>query len=404
MSISGGLISTAVSPVSDLAFSNRSALNTTSKPRTSFENESLEFNGASYDPPLVAPGDYAPPSDQLSEESNVLSDSVLETPQDLNESPLSFAISSDTRSGGSIKTHASPTQVLDPIPSSNKSKSTSIPDSYSSASSRISSSGYSSTRSNLRSDLHTPDHKNLDSPSVRTLSSRDGLLFLDEPASIANNPIVSMFNRLIDNPESPYSFAALLVGMVAIPSTVDRGLRSILNSGVARPLLPQHRNNALEAEWPLRLTGSKGDHLDLLVRLSKGQLSLSPLVSDSPSSSDTPHIRDLPSVPSFDSELWQLLNVQENPGEFLSDIRIYLDQLLSRSLEEADIPWIEWYDSKLRTCSKLLDFNTHDNFMHFRRDLLAAAAVDPSFADSMMLMQILDCNFKMGMKLPRVRT
>ena len=122
------------------------------------------------------------------------------------------------------------------------------------------------------------------------------------------------------------------------------------------------------------------------------------------SSSNTPLITDRSSAPSFDSELWQLLKVQENPGEFLSDIRIYLDQLLSRSLEESDIPWIEWYDSKLRSCSKSLDFNTHDKLMHFRRDLLAAASVDLSFADSMMLMQILDCNFKMGMKLPRVRT
>ena len=403
LSISDGLISNASSAASDLVLSNSSALSSTANARISYEDDSDEFNVDPYNPTLISV-DSVSSIDQLSGQPNALSESVSETSQVSNESPLSFAQSSNVRSDVSTKTSRSPIQVLNSSLSSDKSQSDSIIDtpSQSSTSSRISASGASAKETDISSDLDSFDSEISNLSGVRT-SSKGDLLFFGEPGSITNNPIVSMFNRLIDNPESPFSFVALLVGTVALPATVDRGLRSILTSGIARPLSPQNRNNALEAEWPLHLSGLNGEHLDFLVRLSNGHLTLSPLASNS-SSSNTPLITDRSSAPSFDSELWQLLKVQENPGEFLSDIRIYLDQLLSRSLEESDIPWIEWYDSKLRSCSKSLDFNTHDKLMHFRRDLLAAASVDLSFADSMMLMQILDCNFKMGMKLPRVRT
>ena len=215
-----------------------------------------------------------------------------------------------------------------------------------------------------------------------------------EPES--DNPLQSLFNQLIGKVGEPSTMVGLMMGMLVMPSGVERGLRSLLESGLGRSIQLQRRNPELEAEWPLCLPQRDGHSIQLQLRLVQGRLSLmsQPLIFDpsDPAGSLRPSMLDL----NEGGALWQLLGRVSRPGELIAEINHRLDQLLNDPLDEVDIVWTAWLDDirkQRRDDEDSQDWNSLDQL---RRDLVAAQAVDPGLADALMSMQLLDCHVRLG--------
>ena len=222
-----------------------------------------------------------------------------------------------------------------------------------------------------------------------------------EPES--DNPLQSLFNQLMGKVGEPSTMVGLMMGMLVMPSGVERGFRSLLESGLGRSIQLQRRNPELEAEWPLCLPQRDGHPIQLQLRLVQGRLSLlsQPLIFDptDPAGSRSPAMLDL----NQGGALWQLLGCASRPGELIAQINQRLDQLLHDPLDEIDIVWTAWLDEIRKQCRDDEDPHVWNSLDMLRRDLVAAQAVDPGLADALMSMQLLDCHVRLGGGLPWLR-
>ena len=222
-----------------------------------------------------------------------------------------------------------------------------------------------------------------------------------EPES--DNPLQSLFNQLMGKVGEPSTMVGLMMGMLVMPSGVERGFRSLLESGLGRSIQLQRRNPELEAEWPLCLPQRDGHPIQLQLRLVQGRLSLlsQPLIFDptDPAGPRSPAMLDL----NQGGALWQLLGCASRPGELIAQINQRLDQLLHDPLDEIDIVWTAWLDEIRKQCRDDEDPHVWNSLDMLRRDLVAAQAVDPGLADALMSMQLLDCHVRLGGGLPWLR-
>ena len=212
----------------------------------------------------------------------------------------------------------------------------------------------------------------------------------------ASSAIQALFNRLINEVDSPTALGGIMLGMILTPNGAERALRSLLNSGIASPISIQQRNAELQADWAVQFEGIDGVQTYLSVRLTGGRLLISPLNPESQAfhSQTGPTSSNTVAVP--EGVLWYLLSHITNPGDFVSQIQPCVESLLVQPLDEAEHSWINWYDKILNDCKDSSDPETRASFARFRRDLSVAFDVDPSYADAMMLVQLLDCHIKLG--------
>ena len=233
-----------------------------------------------------------------------------------------------------------------------------------------------------------PKQSSDDSQSFRGLSPG----FVDS----ASNSIQALFNRLIVQVESPSALAVIMLGMVTVPNGTERVLRSLLSSGIAHPIAVQRRNVELQAEWPVEFMGVDGVHTALNVCLRDGRLMISSLNADSQSGSSDVGSKAFPTAAKPQCELWHLLAHLGNPGELVNQINPCLNKLLLQPLQESEISWVDWYDKAFSQCINNSNPEIRSSFTSFRHDLSVAFDVDPSFADALMLVQLLDCHIKLG--------
>lgn len=187
-----------------------------------------------------------------------------------------------------------------------------------------------------------------------------------------------------------------MLGMILTPNGAERGLRSLLNSEIGKPVSIQHRNAELQADWAFQFEGIGGDQTYLSIRLTGGRLVVSRLNPESEEfkAQNGTTLINTASMPQ--AALWKLLNHVTNPGDFVSQVHSWIERLLLQPLDEIEHSWIDWYDKIFNDCKESPDPKIRSLFSHFRQDLSVANGVDPSYADALMLVQLLDCHIKLG--------
>ena len=200
-----------------------------------------------------------------------------------------------------------------------------------------------------------------------------------------------MFHQFADLVGDETTLVGLMMGMLVVPSGVERSLRSLLESGLGRTIQVQRRNPDLEAQWALQLRDASGQILGLRVRLQQGRLLLQPQASA------------VGGAVLLDGErggtLWQLLSSLSHPGDLIEQIDRRLDALLRAPLEEGDLAWNGWLDQLDR--QRLADHaELWARFDDLRQSVITAQEVDPGLADALMLMELLDCHVRLGGQLP----
>lgn len=245
-------------------------------------------------------------------------------------------------------------------------------------------------RSDQRSSLKPLTAGTRSTPSQAPMSSRTTAL--DE----ASSAIQALFNRLISEVDSPTALGGIMLGMILTPNGAERGLRSLLDSGIGKPVSIQHRNAELQADWAFRFEGIGGDQTYLSIRLTGGRLVVSRLNTESEEfqAQNGTTLINTASMPQ--AALWKLLSHVTNPGDFVSQVHSWIEQLLLQPLDEIEHSWIVWYDKIFNDCKESPDPKIRSLFSHFRQDLSVANGVDPSYADALMLVQLLDCHIKLG--------
>ncbi|NBW41669.1 hypothetical protein EBR25_11810, partial [bacterium] len=233
-------------------------------------------------------------------------------------------------------------------------------------------------------------------PSTRSTPSQSSRSSRTNVVNEASSAIQALFNRLISEVDSPTALGGILLGMILTPNGAERGLRSLLDSGIGRPVSIQQRNTELQADWAVQFEGLSGDQTYLSIRLTGGRLVISRLGPESEvfQSKGGTTFFSTATVPQ--SALWKLLSHVTNPGDFVSQVQPCVERLLLQPLDETEHSWMDWYDKAFRDCKDSSDAEIRSSFSRFRQDLSVAIGVDPSYADALMLVQLLDCHIKLG--------
>jgi hypothetical protein len=215
--------------------------------------------------------------------------------------------------------------------------------------------------------------------------------------SDGNNPLQQLFNALINQGGEPSTLVALMLGMVVMPGGVERGLRSILDSGLGRSIELQRRNPDLEAAWSMQLHRSNGQTMLVQLRLAQGRLQLLPQAAGADASASTLDVSDR------GGPLWQLLLSVRQPGELIVQINRHLDRLLQGPHDEVDVAWSGWLEASAHQFRQDDSPQLWRSLERLGADLAAAQQVDPALADALMLMQLLDCHVRLGGSMPWLR-
>ncbi|MEB3307687.1 MAG: putative Ig domain-containing protein [Cyanobacteriota bacterium] len=206
------------------------------------------------------------------------------------------------------------------------------------------------------------------------------------------NPLQSLFNQPLDTEAEPSTLVILIVGMMVIPTGSERGLRSLMTSGLGRTIQLQRRNPELAAEWPLRLPQPDGSALDLQLRLAQGRLTLLAQPLDQ---APSPLLDDRQG-----GALWPLLGRISQPGAVIAQIEQRLAQLLHNPLDEVDPAWLAWLDQLRLQRLPNADPQVWDPLDQLSQAVADAQVLDPSLADALMALQLLDCHVRLGGRLP----
>lgn len=233
--------------------------------------------------------------------------------------------------------------------------------------------------------LDPPINRN---PFSRSVENYSGALN-DLPAS--SNPLRQLFDRLMSYPEGMSSLSGLMLGMVATPVLLERGVRSLLGSGLGRAITVQRRNIKLQASWNLIVNNGNGTRSSLLISLENGQLSTSQPIQLTDTSQAIPL-----SIEYDQGVLWKLISLQRHPGATIDKVDVLITRLTQYPLDSQEFSWLEWFDSVIADCSFVGLQDVAEEAKCFRRELRAAMDVDPAFADSLMLVQLLDCSAKIN--------
>jgi hypothetical protein len=187
------------------------------------------------------------------------------------------------------------------------------------------------------------------------------------------------------------SLTGLMLGMVATPVFLERGVRSLLGSGLGRAITVQRRNTNLQARWNLIVNNGNGTRSSLMITLENGQLSTSQPIQLTDNSQAIPT-----SIEYDQGVLWKLISLQRHPGATIDKVDVLINRLIQYPLDSQEYSWLEWFDSVIADCSFVGLQDVAEEAKCFRRELRAAMDVDPAFADSLMLVQLLDCSAKIN--------
>ena len=206
-----------------------------------------------------------------------------------------------------------------------------------------------------------------------------------------------LIDKLLGELTDESKFVGMLMSVLLIPSTFERGVRSVLfDSGLGRGIQTLRRNPDLEAQWPLKLKLANGDPLGL--RLAQGRLHLVTLDSSANATDAT--------VPAAvfgnpdGSVLWSLLDHMNRPGEMVEEINLRLEQLLGTASEGFQLDWLSWLDAMRSQVNPEALAGAAENLDGLRHAVATAREVDPGMADALMTMELLDCHVKLGGQLP----
>ena len=211
-----------------------------------------------------------------------------------------------------------------------------------------------------------------------------------------------LFDNLMQAFNNSGSLAGLVIAMISMPGSGERGLRSLLlHSKLGQAIQLQRRNPELECAWTLRLGCLDGQPLSIILQLRNGQLTLleDATCEDHPCSGSAPI-----SVGVLDREspLWKVLQASPHPGDLLADISCKLDLMLTSN--EVDIDWVGWLNSLAKQTCGPDARPTRAALGELQQTVILALSIDQSMADAVMVSQLLNCQVLLGVELPWLRT
>ena len=206
-----------------------------------------------------------------------------------------------------------------------------------------------------------------------------------------------LIDKLLGELTDESKFVGMLMSVLLIPSTFERGVRSVLfDSGLGRGIQTLRRNPDLEAQWPLKLKLANGDPLGL--RLAQGRLHLVTL--DSSANATDGNVPAAIFGNPDGSVLWSLLDHMNRPGEMVEEINLRLEQLLGTASEGFQLDWLSWLDAMRSQVNPEALAGAAEKLDGLRHAVATARDVDPGMADALMTMELLDCHVKLGGQLP----
>ena len=243
------------------------------------------------------------------------------------------------------------------------------------------------------------DHNNADRGNTPAPLGQRGLQNgrrngTDLPAALQN-----LFHQLASMVGDESALVGLMMGMLVVPSGVERGLRSLLfDSQLGEGIQVQRRNLDLDAQWPIRLTKPNGKPLSVQLRLKQGRLML--LAVGDGGEEGSLQVADDPSQTNPGGALWQMLGDLNRPGELVEQVQRRLEQLLNGSPDGPEMVWSHWLDQLEAQRRGLGNVEAEETFQQLRQSVLMAQQIDPGMADALMAMELLDCHVRLGGQLP----